>query len=237
MRTLPLILIAGALTAGCGDKRRDHRTLDRDEVLLQVSATGRSESTPDEANFSVGVSSIAATGPAASDANAAKMKGVVDGLKSLGVAEKDIQTSQLTIQRIEYGANKGRFEANNVVRVRLSDTAKVGQAVGLATGAGANVLSGPDFRVSDPEAASRNAYAGAYKAARARADAYAAAADLKVARVLAIRDGGQTGAPPPYLYDGAMRNAAPQAVSAPPVMPGTNTDNVVVSVDFALGPK
>ncbi len=236
MRSLPLILIAGALTASCGDNRRDHRTLDRDEVLLQVSATGQSESTPDEASFSVGVSSIAATGPAASDANAAKMKGVVEGLKGLGVAEKDIQTNQLTIQRIEYGANKGRFEANNVVRVRLKDTTKVGQAVGLATAAGANVLSGPDFRVGDPEAASRNAYTAAYKAARARADAYAGAADLKVARVLAIRDGGQAGAPMPYLQDSYNREVA-QAVSAPPVMAGTTTSNVVVNVDFALGPK
>jgi uncharacterized protein YggE len=40
--------------------------------------------------------------------------------------------------------------------------------------------------VSDPEAANRSAYAQAYKAARARAETYAAAAGLKISRVLAI---------------------------------------------------
>ena len=67
----------------------------------------------------------------------------------------------------------------------------VGEAIAAATEAGANLLSGPDLRVSDREKASRSAYAAAYRAARARAEAYAGAAGLKIDRVLAIHDGGE----------------------------------------------
>ena len=82
-----------------------------------------------------------------------------------------------------------------------------------------------------------SAYAAAYKAARLRADAYAAAAGLKVVRVLAIRDGGQAGGEPIPMAMDAVETMAPQAVSAPPpppFNPGVNSSIVNVRVDFAL---
>jgi uncharacterized protein YggE len=94
------------------------------------------------------------------------------------------------------------------------------------------VLSGPDLRVSDPENANRSAYARAYKAARARADAYAQAAGLKVRRVLAIKESGEGGMPPPYAGD--MMAEAAQVAPPPIVRPGVNTSHVRIQVDFAL---
>jgi uncharacterized protein YggE len=92
--------------------------------------------------------------------------------------------------------------------------------------------------VSDPEAANRSAYAQAYKAARARAEAYAAAAGMKVARVLAIRDSGEQGGPRPH-YGSVSMDASAEAmpVSAPPMRPGMNSSEVRVRADFALGQK
>ena len=166
------------------------------------------------------------------------MNGVVAALGGLGIATDDIQTRRLSIQRLDYGPNKGRFEANNTVTVRVRDVAKAGPAIAAATGEGANVLSGPDLTVADPEAAARSAYAAAFTEARARADVYAKAAGLGVKRVLAISDGLGMGAPSP-MYEamaGSMvRPQSPPPISAPPVSPGTNTDTVAVRVDFVLG--
>ena len=77
----------------------------------------------------------------------------------------------------------------------IRDVSKVGEAVTAVTRAGANVMSGPDLRVSDRETANHSAYAQAYRAARSRAEAYAEAADLKIDRVLGIYDGGEHGVP------------------------------------------
>lgn len=230
-------LIAALALTGCGGERAG---LGDDETLLSVSATGRAESRPDQARFTVGVSSIAATGPAASEANAAKMNEVVAALATLGVVKDDIQTRQLSIARQDYGPNKGRFEANNTVTVRVRDVSKAGPAIAAATGEGANVLSGPELTVADPEAAARSAYAAAFTEARARADVYAKAAGLVVKRVLAISDGLGSGGPSPMyeaMADATMRPqmVQPPVTSRPPVSSGTNTDVVEVRVDFVLG--
>jgi uncharacterized protein YggE len=211
--------------------------LERGETLLQISASGQTETKPDEANISVGVSSIGATSEAATAANNAKINTVVGALKALNVAEADMQTQQLSVSRIGYGVNRNKFEASNTITIRVRDVSKAGAAVQAATRAGANILSGPDLRVSDPEAASKGAYAAAYKTARARADTYAEAAGLKVVRVLVIRDGGAAVPQPQAGY--AMEDVANARVQAapPPVFAGTDRSQVSVSVDFALAPK
>jgi uncharacterized protein YggE len=232
-----MVSIAALSLAGCGGPGpRAPNGLERGETLLQVSATGQSEAEPDEANISVGVSSIGATSEAAAAANNAKINAVVAALKALGVAEADMQTQQLSVSRIGYGANRNKFEASNTITIRVRDVSKAGAAIQAATRAGANILSGPDLRVSDPEAAAKGAYTAAYKTARARAETYAEAAGLKVVRVLLIRDGGAS--QPPVAYEMADMAVAGRAQAAPPpVFAGTDRSQVSVSVDFALGPK
>lgn len=242
----PVLLLGTTFAlAACGGgegRRHDARGVDRDETLLSVSATGRNEVRPDMATFSAGIETFGATGASASTANGDKMKAIVDALEQQGVAEKDIQTQSIGINRIDYGPKKGQYQATNQVRVRVRNVDKVSQAVGAVTAAKANILSGPTLTQSDPEKAKLSAYGNAYKAARSRADAYAEAAGLRVSRILAIRDGGTSGGPQPYYGDAvaeeaavAARNVAP--VSAPPVRIGTDILEVSVTVDFALEEK
>jgi uncharacterized protein YggE len=220
--------------AACSAGPPDPRGVGRDEVLVQVAASGRADSRPDEARFTAGVETIAPTARAASAQNSATFNKVAAALQGLGVKEDDLQTRSITLSRIEYGPNRGRFQANNLIDIRVRDIKRAGEAIAAVTGAGANVLSGPNLRVSDPENAARSAYAAAYRAARARAEAYAQAAGLKVTRVLAIRDGGE-GAPPPYYEEGDMALQARSVAPPPPaVQAGVTTREVQIRVDFAL---
>lgn len=229
-----------ALTA-CSEPAPDPRGVARDEVLVQVSASGRADSRPDEARFTVGVDTIAATSREASARNSATINKVAAALQGLGVKQDDLQTRSITLSRIDYGPNRGRFQANNLIEIKVRDIKRAGEALAAITEAGANVLSGPNLRVSDPEKAGRLAYAAAYRAARARAEAYAQAAELKVARVLAIRDGGEGGGGGPYPYpeeamsmDAQARSVSPVSAPPPPVQPGITTRQVQIRVDFAL---
>jgi len=209
--------------------------LKANEVLLQVVASGRTDTRPDEARITVGVSNIAATASAASAANAEVMARMTEALARLGVRANDLQTRNLSLGRIDYGPQRGRFRAENLVDVRIKEIARAGEAIAIATDAGGNVVSGPQLRIGDPERGDNAAYAAAYKAARTRADAYAGAAGLRVARVLAIRDGGAFGPPMPYERDAAaVGNVAAQEAAPPPVHAGVSTREVRVRVDFAL---
>lgn len=234
-----LFLLAVPALAACQPAAPDPRGVDRDETLLTVSATGRSETRPDEARFSLGVATLAGSAAEASRLNNEKMAKVTAALAGFGIKPDDLQTQNLALNRIDYGKDRGRFQANNTLTVRLKALPKAGDAILAATEAGANLVSGPTLRVSDAEKASMSAYAAAYKAARQRADAYAAAAGLKVARVLAIRDGGQSGGEPMMMSQDAMNVAPPpmvrmESAAAPPFNPGVNTSMVSVRVDFAL---
>lgn len=223
---------------GCSRETADPRGLLAGETLLTVSGTGRAEAVPDQALFTAGLSSIASSAEAASARNGETMNRITAALAKLGIPARDIQTRNLSLNRIDYGRNRGQFEASNSVAVRVRDVGKVGAGIAAVTAAGANILSGPELTVADPEKANLGAYGLAYKAARAKADSYAKAAGLRIVRVLSIRDGGEGGIMAPMGQEESRADMAlsPQAV-APPVMAGTNANVVNTSVDFVLAPR
>ena len=236
MRSVPALMPLFVLAA-CGERASDPRGVDRNEVLVQVTATGRGDTRPDEARFTAGVQTIEATAAAASQRNTRVINEVVAALGRLGVEAQDVQSRQVSLGRIEYGRDRGRFQANNMIEVRVRNVDRVGAAIAATTDAGANVVSGPDLRISDPNAANRSAYANAYRSARQRAEAYAEAAGLRVTRVLVIRDSGSAGREPPPYASESMAVAPPPIVrteEGPPVPVGLTTSEVAVRVDFAL---
>lgn len=201
-------VIAGIVAlAACSPAPTDERGVDRSETLLSVSATGQADTTPDEAQFEAGMESFGGNAKAASTANAVAIAKVVAALRELGIPEKDIQTRNVDINRIQWGDRKGQYQASNVVSVTVRQVERAGATVTAASEAGANILNGPNLRMSDPEAAANAAYTAAYKAARGRAQAYADAADMEIARVLYIRDAG--GSQGNRYFQGATASTLP----------------------------
>jgi uncharacterized protein len=238
MRKLTFVaLVTPMLLTACSGGKPDPRGVDHDETLLSVSATGQAEMRPDMASFTAGMSTIRSDAKTATAANAEAMDKLVAALEKQGVEEKDIQTKNVSVNRIDWGPNKNKFEAINQVSVRVRKVDTASAAIGAATDSGANILSGPSLTQSDPEKAKLSGYGAAYKAARAKAEAYATAAGMRVSRVLAIRDGGVQNMPmPEYAY---AEQAVPRAVSAsaPPIRTGTDIETVSTTIDFALEPK
>lgn len=236
-------LLGALILSGCGEAAYDPRGMRHQETLLSVSATGQADTRPDQAQFQAGINTWSKSATDASAANQQMIEKIVSALNQLGIADQDIQTRSLSVQRLDWGERKGQYQAANVVNVTVRNVDRAAAAVGAATGAGANILSGPDLRLADPEKAANSAYAAAYKAARSRAQAYADAAGMTIARVISIRDAGGTQgnrhlpgavpvAPPPVAVEQSAANDG-----AARLMPGETTSAVAVQVDFALTPK
>lgn len=241
---LAIVAAAGISLTACDRAPPDPRGVERGETLLTISASGRNEARPDEAEFVVGVEATGATSDAASQANADKMTAVTRAITGAGVAAEDLQTRSLTLGKVDYGRDRGKYRAHNLVAVRVRDPARLSAVLAAATGAGANVVEGPTLRLSDREAAARSAYGNAFRSARQRAQAYADAAGLKIVRVIAIRDGIAGGGGGPYPVPAAPPPPPPlaaptseESIAPPPFNPGLMTQEVQVQVDFALGPK
>ncbi|MBB4640755.1 SIMPL domain-containing protein [Rhizorhapis suberifaciens] len=239
MLRIPFIVGLATALASCGDASYDSRGVEHEETLLSVSAIGQSETQPDQAQFQAGINTWDKTAKAASEANLRKIQEILSALRRVGIAQKDIQTRAMNVQRIDWGERKGQYQASNIVNVTVRNVDKAGAAVTATTTAGANIVSGPDLRMANPERAATSAYTNAYKAAYARAEAYAKAAGMKISRVLTIRDsGGMQGsrylpgaipaAPPPVVMAEQAANASAG------IMAGQTTSAVAIQVDFAL---
>lgn len=214
-------------------------------TLLTVSVEGRSTRTPDLAVFSAGVTTQGKTASEAMSANAATMSKVVATLKKSGIADRDIQTSQISLSPV-YGqpvvGPNGQvtqepriigYQATNQVTVRSRDVKGFGTVLDALVGSGANQISGPNFQLDKPAAAMDEARTGAMKTARARADLYANAAGLRVVRIVSISESGGYAAPPVYARI-AMADAAADA--ATPVAAGEVEAQVSLTVQFELAP-
>ncbi|WP_159982648.1 MULTISPECIES: SIMPL domain-containing protein [unclassified Novosphingobium] len=214
-------------------------------TLLTVNAQGSSTRAPDLASYTAGVTTQGATASAALSANSAQMTQVIAALKRAGIADRDVQTSNLSVNPV-YAQPKrlpdGNFEdgpqkivgyqASNNVSVRQRKLADMGKVIDALVAAGANQVNGPNFALDQSDAAQDEARVEAMKTARARADLYAKASGLRVARIVSISESGGF-SPQPAMY---MRKQAMDVAAAAPVAAGELEMNVNVTVQFELAP-
>lgn len=214
-------------------------------TLLSLSAEARSFRKPDIAVFSAGVTSQGKTAAAALAANSADMNRVIAALKAAGIADRDIQTSNLSLNPLyapQVVRPDGRIEnpepriigyqVNNQVTVRQRKLADYGRVLDTLVTAGANQINGPSFELDDSDAAMDEARTVAMAKARQRAELYARAAGLKVKRIVSISESGGYAPPMPVMY----ARAAMAEAAAPPVAPGEVGLTANVSVQFELAP-
>lgn len=206
-------------------------------TMLQLSATAEVQATPDAADIGAGVVTTAADASAAMSANSDSMAKVIAALKKAGVAERDIQTSGLSLQpQFRYEQNREPvltgFRAANRVQVTIRDPKGTGKVIDALVQAGANQIDGPTFRVLTPEPLLDKARQQAVATARQRAELYAQAAGMKVRRIAMISEGSAMEPPMPMpRMDTAMMV---KASAAPPVQIGESTLSVTVSMSFEL---
>jgi uncharacterized protein len=233
MRGISIITLGSLLLGGCGGGPHDPRGLRPGETLLQVSATGEATAQPDQASFSAMATGVGATSIDASNRATAIMTKILAALEAKGIAKADIQTQNVSVDKQDYGPNRGKYEASNSILVTVKKVADAGAVLAAATTAGARITGGPNLTMADPGAANRAAIGAAFKSAQSRADAYAKAAGMTVVRVLTIRDGNAETQDAPNWAGDAAASAAPMAKPLP-INPGTTSSFSTVSVDFAL---
>jgi uncharacterized protein YggE len=208
------------------------------EHTISVSGTGHIVLSPDTADLRLGVNATAKTVKAARSLAATSMTAVIASLKKLGIADKDIQTTTLSLQPMyDYSTNTNPprltgYQLSNAVAVTIRDLDKVGDAIDGALAAGATSLDGVSFRVADQAAAEVQARQAAMTEAKAKAKALADSAGVSISGVASI---SETVAPVPYpIYYGNAAGAPTKDV-ATPVQPGSTDITISVAVVYLIG--
>lgn len=201
---------------------------------ITMSGHGEMRAVPDQVQINAGVTSSAATAAAALTANTARMKGVFDTLRKMGVPERAIQTINFSVSpQYTGGANNERprltgYQVNNEVSVRLDDVSKLGSALDALVTAGANQMNGINFSIREPAPLLEKARATAVADARARAETYAKAAGVTLGPVQSIHE---SGAEPPRPMYRVMAMSAERSV---PVAAGEESVTADVSIVWEI---
>jgi uncharacterized protein YggE len=187
------------------------------------------------------------------------MDRVVAALKRSGIADRDIQTSAISLnprwnnpeaeaQRIARETRQPYvppteppriigYEARNSVQVRVRRLGEMGKIIDTLVAAGANEVNGPSFTLDDQKAAMDEARTEAVAVGRERAELYARAAGMRAVRLLSMSEGGGYYPVQQIFVTGmrAERGGGPPPPPPPaPVMAGELAIGVSLSMQFEL---
>lgn len=233
-----LAALAALASPGAAAAQDAHPNLRSGETLLEVEAEGVHRSRPDIMSVSAGVGSVGRTAAEALAASSAGAERVLARVRSLGVAPQDIRTNELAVRPTYAQDRDGNeqprilgYTASNRVTLRLRDLSRAGAIISAAFEAGANMVEGPRFELSNGRPAVLAAQGDAVRRAREEADNYAAALGMRVARVLRVSERGRN------RSDGGEIVVTGSRITAVPLEPGEVETEVRVWVDFALAPR
>lgn len=230
-----LALSATAMTSSAQDSS-PAVAVPSDSTLLSISAQAEARRVPDVATMSTGVVTQAADANSALRANAEQMSKVMAAIKAAGIAERDVQTSGISVNpQYRYAENQPPtitgYQASNNVSLKVRDIGKLGKVLDALVASGANQVNGPTFEIDEPEAVYDEARRAALEKAQTRAQMYAKTLGLRVRRIVSINEGGGFVRPMPMM---AMK-AMDRGQESSPVSPGETTLSANLDVVFELG--
>ena len=226
-----LLLVAAATPAFASGAREPAHT-------ITVVGEGEVTAEPDQATITLGVQLFDESARSAASELRSRMESVIDAIRTLGIPERRIQTTNYSIfferdyQTPLSGAQEGRpagiYRVENTVRVVIDDVSAAAGVVEAAIEAGANQMYGISFSLADPGTLDAQARELAMADARQRARTLAAAEGLDVGRAVEISEvvGGGAG---PQLSGAVMGRGA-----GGPVEPGSTRYTARVQVTYEL---
>jgi uncharacterized protein YggE len=235
---LPLGAALALLATACGDSGDTYvQTGNAPVTGINATGTGEAFGEPDILIVNVGVSAQRASIAEAREAAAAAQKGVIDSLKRNGVADKDIQTIQFSVNP-QYDFRSGSqqiigYVVSNVVTAKIRDLAKAGATIDAAIEAGGNdaVMQGVQFGIDDPTELQKQAREQAVRKAKEQAQQLADNAGVKLGKLLSISESSGS---VPIAADVIRAPATGEAITESPIQAGQLTVRITVVLLYAV---
>jgi uncharacterized protein YggE len=199
---------------------------------ITVVGNGEVKIKPDIAYIVFGVETTNTDLSVAQSENATKMTAVLDRLKSLGIAENDLQTVGYNVYPRydkEQGAPSG-YSVQNGVRATVRDITKLGSTIDAAVAAGANQMMGITFDLANKAQAMQQAREVAVNDARGKAEQYAKLINGTLGVVLTVSESVST-----PVFDTSARSAAPAMAGAEtPIQSGEGSISLTVQISYEV---
>lgn len=210
------------------------------ESELSTSGHGETRLAPDYAYVTIGVTNQASNAVEAAAENARRFNAILNGLRSFGLADRELLTSRYSLEQIyEYPKNQvpklAGFTARSTIRAELRNLADLGKIIDASIASGATNIAGVQFLSTRTDDARRSAVTEAVRQARLDADAMARAAGGTIGRLLSLS--ASPAIQPMYTGQdyvqltaaAASRMAGGMAAPPPPPPPPINPGELIVT--------
>ncbi|MBI1833321.1 MAG: SIMPL domain-containing protein [Candidatus Andersenbacteria bacterium] len=216
---------------------REQQALEADREIT-VAGESTISTRPDIAKITVGTQTEPrSTAQAALEDLTTKFDQVVDALEKVGIEEKDIRTTNFSLNPQYDFTPDGRqtlrgYTASENVIVTVRDLEKIGDVISQTTAAGANQVGGVSFEIDEDSDIKAQAEEEAIQDAREKAERLADALGTSLGSVKRYQASSGGGYPVP-LYD-TLQAEGRGGDAALKVPVGENETTVNVSVTFEL---
>lgn len=204
-----------------------------------ITLTGRStvDHAPDIAMITLGVQVEAPSAAAAMQQQAKQMNDVFTAVKASGVADRDMQTSNLSLNPVYDYPKNGKavlrgYQASNQITIKVRKLDALGKTLDAVVKGGGNTINGVSFSIDRPEPLQDEARVAAIKDAAARAELYAKAVGYRVKRIVTVSENEFFQPPQPVMMQ--MRREVANDAAPTPVSAGEVSLTATVSVTFEL---
>lgn len=206
------------------------------ETTITLTGRGSVEHTPDVAMINVGVQVEAKTAAEAMQQQATQMTGVFAAVKAAGIADKDMQTGNLSLNPVYEYPNNARprltgYQASNQLMIKVRKLDTLGKTMDAVVKGGGNTINGVSFSVDQPEKYQNDARIEAIKDAAAKAELYAQAVGYKVKRIVTISEQEYYPQPVPMVMQMRQQDMAAEST---PIAAGEVSLTQTVNVVFEL---
>jgi uncharacterized protein len=202
--------------------------------LFTADGTGKATGIPDTAQLSIGVTKTAATvTDAQNQTNAAANKIIVD-LKGLGVEEKNIKTTNYSINpNYDYskgGQNIAGYTVTQNLEVKITPIETTNKAIDAVTVDGANLVGGINFVFDEKtqKDLENQARTEAVKTAKEKAENLAKATGIRLGKIVDVQESNSYTPRPIMMAKSLEANGAGDTQ----LQPGENSISITITLSY-----
>ena len=202
---------------------------------ISISGQGKVLAKPDVGQISLSVISENSTVAAAQEDNTEKMNKIIEGLKEMGIEEKDLKTTNYTIYpKYQYLYGKSNiigYKVDQTLQVKIRQLDKVSSVLNKATELGVNQIGSLSFTFDNPEKLQAEARKKAIDNAKEKAEVLANDLGVKLGRIISF---SESVSQPPIPYYFAEKLDVGGGAETPQIETGQNEITANVTITYNI---
>lgn len=176
---------------------------------VEVTGEGIVRVVPDEVTINIRVENTGEETKKLKKQNDATVNDVLKFLKKMNIADKDVRTEYMNLNKnYDYNSKTYTFAANQSISVKLRDLKEYESVMSGLLDTGVNRIDGVDFSSSNKDALESQARKKAIENAQMKAKEYAGALNQNVGKAISISEFSNNPGPRPMYKMSAMSESS-----------------------------